>query len=229
MIILKGGYIHGDLHYNNLMVKKTTEKNFNFEGYEIPFYGYQLIAIDYESVIHKKFNIKNDKYEKNIRNSNKFFFNNLLNDIIKSFFNYTKEFDNCLLNLLKKIINNNLNFYIKNINKYIKYFPREEKLLKYIYENINNSELMYEIFEKINLYRNKITKIILFIIISEFRLYYIQDNLKNTKKCYDYNSDLIIPIKDISELFQINNKKDLFNFLIEKIEITKKQTKKKLK
>lgn len=55
MILLKGGYRHVDLHYNNIMIKRTTDKYFMFNRKKIPYYNYQLVSIDYGQVLHSKY------------------------------------------------------------------------------------------------------------------------------------------------------------------------------
>jgi serine/threonine protein kinase len=62
-LLYQGGYSHNDLHFNNLMIKKTSKKYFTFMNKNIPYCGYQISAIDFGKVLHKKFNIKhNDSY-----------------------------------------------------------------------------------------------------------------------------------------------------------------------
>ena len=55
MILYDGGYSHSDLHPGNIMINETSKKYFNFMDKKIPFNGYQLTAIDYGEVLHKKF------------------------------------------------------------------------------------------------------------------------------------------------------------------------------
>lgn len=58
MILYNGGYSHNDLHSGNIMVTTTNEKKFDFLNHKIPYYGTQLVAIDYGEVMHQKFGIK---------------------------------------------------------------------------------------------------------------------------------------------------------------------------
>lgn len=55
MILLKGGYRHNDLHIDNIMIKRTTDKYFMFNRKKIPYYNYQLVSIDYGRVWHSKY------------------------------------------------------------------------------------------------------------------------------------------------------------------------------
>ena len=57
LLLYKGGYSHSDLKSDNIMINKTKEKYFTFQNKKISYYGYQLSAIDYGMVIHKKFNL----------------------------------------------------------------------------------------------------------------------------------------------------------------------------
>jgi len=58
LILYKGGYSHADLHGQNIMVNPTTKKYFYIDDKKVPYYGYQLSAIDYGLVLHNKFDMK---------------------------------------------------------------------------------------------------------------------------------------------------------------------------
>lgn len=57
-ILYEAGYSHNDLHTKNIMINKTDKEYFNFMNEKIPFYGYQLSAIDFGKVLHNKFGIE---------------------------------------------------------------------------------------------------------------------------------------------------------------------------
>jgi serine/threonine protein kinase len=48
LILHKKGYYHNDLNPNNIMVVETKTKYFDILDEKIPYYGIQLIAIDYD-------------------------------------------------------------------------------------------------------------------------------------------------------------------------------------
>lgn len=50
-----GGYFHNDTHAANIIATKTTDTYFVIRGHKIPYYGYQLVLIDYGEVASKKF------------------------------------------------------------------------------------------------------------------------------------------------------------------------------
>jgi serine/threonine protein kinase len=58
-ILNKKGYIHGDLHLENLMIQKTNHKHFMLNNFKIPYNGFQLSVIDYGSVYNINFNQSN--------------------------------------------------------------------------------------------------------------------------------------------------------------------------
>ena len=74
LVLFKGGYSHNDLHNNNIMVRKTKDVYFTFMKNKIPYYGIQLVAIDYGMVSKKR--------------SEKL----LLKDIIKNIMNIVSNF-----------------------------------------------------------------------------------------------------------------------------------------
>jgi serine/threonine protein kinase len=64
LILYKGGYSHNDMHFGNIMVTKTSKKYFILNDKKIPYCGYQLSSIDYGEVLHKKFGVKYNNYNK---------------------------------------------------------------------------------------------------------------------------------------------------------------------
>ena len=64
LTVYKGGYSHNDMHFGNIMVKKTSKKYFILNNKKIPYCGYMLSSIDYGEVLHKKFGIKYNNYNK---------------------------------------------------------------------------------------------------------------------------------------------------------------------
>ena len=64
LILYKGGYSHNDMHFGNIMVTKTSKKYFTLNDKNIPYCGYILSSIDYGEVLHKKFSVKYNNYNK---------------------------------------------------------------------------------------------------------------------------------------------------------------------
>ena len=62
-VLYEGGYSDNDLHLDNIMITPTKKKTFNLMNRRIPYNGYQISAIDYGNILHKKYNI-NYKEEK---------------------------------------------------------------------------------------------------------------------------------------------------------------------
>lgn len=57
-LLKKGGYVHTDLHFGNIMYNKVPKNSkISIFGYKIPTYGYLLSAIDYGEIIHKKYKL----------------------------------------------------------------------------------------------------------------------------------------------------------------------------
>lgn len=55
LILYRGGYYHRDLNIFNLMISETRDNTYNCNGLQVPYYGYQVSAIDYGMVEHRKF------------------------------------------------------------------------------------------------------------------------------------------------------------------------------
>ena len=51
----KHGYMHGDLHTNNIGLVKTDKKFITILGKRIPTHGYLIQLIDYGSILHRKY------------------------------------------------------------------------------------------------------------------------------------------------------------------------------
>lgn len=54
----KGGYSHNDLHFENIMVQRTSRHNFNLlngRKFLVPYFNLQLCAIDYGEALHNSF------------------------------------------------------------------------------------------------------------------------------------------------------------------------------
>jgi serine/threonine protein kinase len=70
-LLEKHGYIHGDFHPNNIGVIKTDQEFIKIFNYNIPTYGYIFQAIDYGSILNKKYKMNSEEkhyFKKMFRN-----------------------------------------------------------------------------------------------------------------------------------------------------------------
>jgi len=231
LILYNGGYSHNELHSANIMIKKTKSKSFNMLNKKIPFNGLHVSAIDYGTVLHKKFKINYKNYNKLFLENKKQFLYNELYEIImpniilnlnKYFYdckkkNRTKELDND--NLMKILINKHHDFFTITKHKYIKIFPKGEYLVNYFEQNINNlhdAEIEKDIRNVFNNNKNLsyFWKII-DRIADEFQVIYPKLYVKYYNWC-SYNTPNL-PKQDILDIMVMNNAQDVINYCIEKI------------
>lgn len=228
LILYKGGYSHNDLHMYNIMIVKTNEKYFNFTNTKkIPYYGYQLIAIDFGNVIHTKFNIKYDLTNKLFKiNREKWLFNEINKGINILITNIDKYIHNCKLqnkqrpgdkkdfhpqsNLVHNIIHKHRTFWNEskfeyNDNKHI------EKLLNKIEKNKDKPFSLIFKNEKYAYY----TRQVLAKIKNKFLTLYPQLYSKYYGWCSYHKIN--IPKNDYLTILKITNLKSLLKFMYSKI------------
>ena len=59
----KHGYLHNDFHSKNIGLNKTTDKYITIFNNRVKTHGYHVVALDYGTVLHKKYILKkNEKY-----------------------------------------------------------------------------------------------------------------------------------------------------------------------
>jgi serine/threonine protein kinase len=238
-ILYEGGYSHNDLHSENIMINKTTKKYFNFMDKKIPYYGYQLSAIDFGEVLHKKFGIKYTGYQEVfIKNKERFLFTEIFYDTYHVIDNFSKNMDKCKKlkqkmpwernqnigdYIKKKILLKHTDFLTITKNKYFTSFPGSEKifndLMKMIqskkYAKYNIDHLIREITKNKIMERDDFWHFINRIEY-EFNLFFPEKYSKYFGWCSYYESRL--PKNIVQDLLQINNYKDYINYLIQKIE-----------
>lgn len=237
-VLYQGGYSHNDLHPGNIMINKTNKKYFNFMNKKICYKGYQLTSIDYGEVLHKKFKIKYKDYKKEFLNNRKYWlFRECFYCIMNVLDNSSKNIFDC--NRLKQILpferKENVNeiaiikmitkyndFYKKVKDKYIKIFPKGEKLL-----NLVESKIIFDCFSKekslILGSNGKINEIvkrkknekyfwdILNRIVYEFQITYPKKYLKYWKWCS--LNKVLLKNNIIIELLLANNYNNLINII----------------
>ena len=227
LILFNGGYSHNDLHSGNIMLNYKKKKYFYFFKYKIPYYGFQISAIDYGEVLHKKFGIKYENINIKIflKNRKKFLFNELYNQIINLTSNYDKYIINCqkkkqLLpwdsntrdNGIKLLINNNLDFFINAKQKYIKLYPKSKELINNVEKNINLFTIKEMVLNtKYEYYFWKVMDRI----ITEFKILHPKTYSEYFKWCSYHKC--ILPIHDILDIMLMTNVNELFKYLIDKI------------
>ncbi len=154
LILHKEGYSHNDLHVGtNIMVIKSKKKYFTINNCKIPFYGKQLVAIDYGEVSHKKFgiNYKNHPFKKTFSiNRDKHLFLEIFNSTYYLISDYNSLIEDCIKakkrlpwerkvnvwsNGMKKLMNKHQDFFKDRIEIYGKIFPEHKKNLKFIFDN----------------------------------------------------------------------------------------------
>ena len=119
----KHGYMHGDLHTNNIGLVKTNKKYITILGKRIPTHGYLIQLIDYGSVLHSKYTMT--KSQKKIYEESTDLHSVLL----------TLLFEIYYMKIMKKY--RNINFY-KDVK-----IDKEDKVIlqKYVPEDRNNTKL----------------------------------------------------------------------------------------
>ncbi len=226
LILHNAGYSHGDLHPENIIINKTNKKTFNFMDKKINYNGYQLSAIDYGFVMHKKFGIKYNYLDKLfITNIDKFIFSQMHIYIYNIISNQLKYINDCtflqslpwerknynMTDNIKKIILNNPDFYKITKDKYLNIYPKAKKSLEMIENNVNNKKEAFDLIKmnKLNEYFNVVNRIE-----SEFHLMNPKLYKKYWKWCSYYEH--LLPKEDVLNLLMIDNYQDYVNYLIMK-------------
>lgn len=226
----KGGYFHDDLHNENIMVKKTNNKYFTIDNKKISFQGFQLSAIDYGLILHKKYKLnKNYNYKMLIKNPKRMYFEKIKEKILVLILNIDKHsywyekknkteiwdknphpFDS----LIKKIIKNHFSFWKNAKNRYIKVISHNKDTLAIMNKIENSKKTIHFIIEKHD-YKEKNENniwLLLNIIANEFYIY----NTKLHEKYFgwNYHFDLPIPKKIAFDILNCWNLEDLTNCIL---------------
>jgi hypothetical protein len=227
-ILYLGGYSHNDFHLKNLMIQKTSNRSFKLMNYDIPFLGYQISAIDYDRVIHKKFNKKNINQDF-LYNREQYMFREIFNSTILIFDSMYKLVDDNFVNKIKtyeknfnqtafkKIINENPEFYTTVKSKYSKSFPQGKQFFNIVENTLDNDKLF---FDKIkteyqwDIY-NRIVKEFLYLHPEKYFNYYKLNN--NVINISDYKMGL--DTETLLDILNINNYKNYIKYFAEKIKM----------
>jgi serine/threonine protein kinase len=69
MAYQKYGFIHNDLHLDNILLKKTKKETIDYENRKIKTYGYKIVIMDFESsLINIEYSVCNLSYWQNLLN-----------------------------------------------------------------------------------------------------------------------------------------------------------------
>ena len=233
LILYKGGYSHNDLHPKNIMIKKTTDKYFMFNNKKIPYYGYQLVAIDYGLVLHKKFKLKlnEDSYEYLWKkDKEKWLFKEIFWSIIKLIYNEPKYRYNCdkkkikypfrrknkyspTTKVLKNMLKHHMDFWIESKKEFINSKIIEKDILKLESKiKIDNGKNVR------NILKNNINKDEIFFILGKIKLKFDALYPKLFSKYNGWCSyhKINIPTDDMIKILHCKNHKELIKFLYTK-------------
>jgi serine/threonine protein kinase len=131
-ILHKGGYSHNDLHLGNLMITHTTRHHFILDNtITVPFYGYQISAIDYGNVLHAKFGA-GPNYSSFMRDPEAYMFNEMFGTIFDIITDSPHQIrvksavgdDNIQEHGLRKIIANHPDFFKTALDTYSSLYPK---------------------------------------------------------------------------------------------------------
>ncbi len=223
LTLYAAGYSHNDLHPGNIMINPTAEKYFSFNGKKIPFHGYQITAIDYGEVLHKKFKIKmnkNDRRHDFISNKKQWLFAELYWDCYNVFINFPYMIDACKKNkqklpwerkgniyekATKMMVKNHPAFYKKMLHKYLRLFPKAKH---FNFEKLD--------FQKIEKHKNAIyIWTVLNRIVDEFSLAHPETFKKYWRWCD--SQKFMLPKSDIQKILTITTSTKLVKYFITKI------------
>ena len=155
LLLYKGGYFHNDMQPGNIMVVPTKKKYFYLMGKKVPFYGRQLVAIDYGDVSHKKFG---EGFTKN--NGLAYLYYELSWNLFNVIFDGLKLEKDCrkkgeklpyeknsnfLDNFRKKLFIDHKKIVNKYAEKYLRVFPEAREMFMDVIKNIGKVEKMSDL------------------------------------------------------------------------------------
>ena len=234
MLLYEGGYMHKDLHENNIMVAPTTKKYFTLMGKKVPYYGIQLVAIDYGNVIHEKFGIQYQKMSRHfVENKYMYLMTEILyggDCLIRSFImNYEKMIADCLKKKrglpwevdgnylhkgLKRLFIDYPDFIEKYKETYLRVFPKARELFDYVESQIRTSNKY--IFPMII---NRENDLYFVFVLNRLEMRFALEHPKEYKKIMRWCSEpeFILPKKDVANLLEMNTPNKFVRFLLSKI------------
>ncbi len=225
-ILYNGGYSHNDLHPGNIMINKTNDEYFNFMDKKISYEGYQLTAIDYGSVIHKKF-LGSDISKKFLYNRDEWLFKETFYTTMYVIDGLSRNIKDCKdlkkplpwelkisEEAIMKILLNHPDFYNKVKGKYFNLFPKGKELVELVFKKIHKNESYFDIIknDKNKYYYQQIMKRINY----EFQAVYPEDFTKYWNWCSVHHS--LIPLKTLQKILTFDDFNNYCTFLIGQID-----------
>jgi serine/threonine protein kinase len=243
--LYEAGYSHNDLHAKNIMVNKTDKEYFNFMNKKIPFYGYQLSAIDFGQVLHNKFGIDYTGNNQLFTIDREYFlFREMFFTSFRIIDTYSKNVYECKkLNMqipieknpdindytIKQIFTHHRDFVNNIKNKYFDKFPAE-KTFNILLDKLDSKKHKWKKIKYIlqditneNIMQREQSWNIIKRIFYEFDLLFPEIFAKYYGWCYNFDNPkkpvlkFSLPIEIVQELLLINNYKDYVEYLIKKL------------
>ena len=228
MLLYEGGYMHKDLHANNIMVSPTTKEYFTLMGKKVPYYGIQLSAIDYGEVMHEKFGIPYMRMKRHfIENKYMYLMTEMFKDCLFQLhiMNYEKMIADCrkkkkglpwesdsyyLHKGLKQIFINYPEFVEKYKETYLKSFPKARELFDYVQSQIRTSNQY--IFPMIV---NKENDLYFMHVLDRLEMRFALEHPEDYKKIMGWCSEpeFILPKKDVIEIMELNTPNKIVKYL----------------
>lgn len=229
-ILYQGKYSHNDLHPGNIMVKPTKEKTFDFFGKKVPYFGHQLVAIDFGEVIHKKFDLQSGRPEHQHFQENRrlYFFKELYIFTMAVIFDMEKMITACKKQKkklpweiknnsfdknAKEMLKKHMDYVKEEIQKYYKIFPEGQELWEYVIKNIGDNR---EIPSMVKGKKGEASFWqIQFRLLDELMLKFPED----FKKIFLWCSlpDFRIPHKEYEEILVINSPEKYIKYFLNKV------------
>ena len=235
-ILYIGGYSHNDFFPGNIMVSRTKVGYFEFMGHHVPYNGYQLTAIDYGFVIHKKFlnNVKpTDPNYGFFVDPERWCFRETFQRVLMIFERMSK-----IMNLYKKptedtsrgknsfsvdhairqILIRHPDFYKMVRGKYVEKFPKGKKLLDEVVHQIKTKgkNRIHDFVQKKSIIGSDDAasfRDILERIVEEFKISFPKKYAENRN--WDDWDENIVPKDTMLKLLRITDRNRMINFLID--------------
>ena len=202
-------YSHNDLHAGNIMIHSTKDKTFEIMKHKIPYYGLQLVAIDYGNVTYNEddesyyfleltewlfYILQNKpKLEKNCR-------------IQKKKYPYEKEYPIKYIDFIwQNILSKHEKIIDNYAEKYLKLYPYLDKFYQYFKKNIKYDSL----------HNKNDIKVFLLKILNNFALDHPNIYMNVTGWCSP--PEFILPKNHVLEILNCKTRKNYYKLFMDKI------------
>ena len=209
-------YSHNDLHAGNIMIHSTKDKTFEIMKHKIPYYGLQLVAIDYG-------NMTNEKYgKKYYEDDESFYFLELTEWLFYILQNKPKLEKSCRIQKKKypyekaypikyddfiwqNILSKHEAIIDNYAEKYLKLYPHLDKFYQ-----LFKKKIKYE-----SLHHKNDIKVFLLKILNNFALEHPNIYMKETGWCSP--PEYILPKKDVLEILECKTREEYIIYFTKKI------------